>query len=249
MTHFSSEYRMTARLFLFGALAGVTTLAACSDSTTTGPRKTGDAGRVRFVNATTDTAVAKTLAVRVDDVPLTASVAYGAATAYVPTYVGARHFVGRRADVAVANPAFDATVTVAQPADYTVLATGSGSDLSLLVLADVNTAPPTDMAEVRVVDAAAVAGSVDVYVTTTTADLATSTPVATALPFRGATSYVNVPAGAATRIRVTATGTTTVLLDVTTAKLLAGQIRTIVALEKAGGGLPLTSATLVDRNP
>lgn len=238
---------MTARLLLLGALAGATTLAACSDSTTTGPRKTADAGRVRFVNATTDTAVAKTLAVRVDDVPLTASVAYGAATAYVPTYVGARHFVGRRADVAVANPAFDATVTVAQPADYTVLATGSGSDLSLLTLADVNSAPPTDMAEVRVVDAAA--GSVDVYVTTTTADLATSTPVATALPFRGATPYVTVPAGAATRIRVTATGTTTVLLDVTTAKLLAGQIRTIVALEKAGGGSPLTSATLVDRNP
>lgn len=238
---------MTARLLLLGALAGATTLAACSDSTTTGPRKTADAGRVRFVNATTDTAVAKTLAVRVDDVPLTASVAYGAATAYVPAYVGARHFVGRRADVAVANPAFDATVTVAQPADYTVLATGSGSDLSLLTLADVNSAPPTDMAEVRVVDAAA--GSVDVYVTTTTADLATSTPVATALPFRGATPYVTVPAGAATRIRVTATGTTTVLLDVTTAKLLAGQIRTIVALEKAGGGSPLTSATLVDRNP
>ena len=70
--------------------------------------------------------------------------------------------------------------------------------------------------------------------------------------FRSASAYLALPAGAR-RVRVTGSGTKTVLLDTAAPAvalaLAAGQIRTVLVLDREGGGQPLRASVLVDRNP
>ncbi len=201
-------------------------------------------GRLRFVHASPDTVRAKTVDVRVENVPVAAAMAYKAATSYVLVVQGQREILFRNA--ADSTTVFSLTLAVSASTDYTVLSTGIGTDVSPLTVVDTNTAPVGDSVKIRVVLAAPAAGNVDVYITTPTASLTAETPDASNVPFRAASGYFTLGVGAH-RVRLTPTGSKTASLDVTTPSLAAGQIRTVVALDKAGGGAPLTSATLADR--
>lgn len=228
-----------------GALlvAGAVGLAGCGEDGA-GPTAAPAVGRLRFVHASPDTARAKTVDVRVERVPVGAAIAYKAATSYVLVREGQREVVFRKS--ADSTTVFSLTLAVSASTDYTVLSTGLGTDLLPLTVVDTNTAPAGDSVKIRVVHAAPAAGSVDVYVTTPTASLTAETPDASNVSFRAASGYFTLGVGAH-RVRFTPTGTKTVSLDVSIPSLTAGRIRTVVALDKAGGGAPLTSATLADR--
>jgi hypothetical protein len=121
------------------------------------------------------------------------------------------------------------------------------------VLTDDNAAPAAGEAKLRVVHAAPSGGPVDVYVTAPdVVDITAVAPTLTTVTFRSASAYLPLAAGAR-RVRVTGGGTKTVLLDTTAPAvalpLAAGQIRTVLVLDKPGGGQPLQAAVLVDRNP
>jgi hypothetical protein len=228
-----------------GALlvAGAVGLAGCGEDGA-GPTAAPAVGRLRLVHASPDTARAKTVDVQVAGVPVAAAMAYKAATSYVLVLEGQREVVVRNA--VDSTTVFSLTLAVSASTDYTVLSTGIGSDLSPLTVVDTNAAPVGDSVKIRVVLAAPAAGNVDVYITTPTASLTAETPDASNVPFRAASGYFTLGVGAH-RVRLTPTGTKTVSLDVSTPSLAKGQIRTVVALDKAGGGAPLTSATLADR--
>ena len=131
--------------------------------------------------------------------------------------------------------------------DYTALAVGDVANISLLALQDDNSAPASGQVKVRIVHASPSAGPVDVYVTVPGADITTATPTLTNVPFKGVSQYLAVAAGNY-QVRVTPTGTKTVAIDSGALTLTAGQIRTAVALDAKGGGLPLQAIVLADLN-
>ena len=232
-------------------LAGVLiALAACSTDEVgpTGVDPNQPVGRIRFVHAISDPPRASAINVTVDGVPLGVNLAYAASapappTLYYPAYAGNRQFAVRRtADTTVRL--LDQAVPVAANVDHTVIAVGSAL-VTALVLADNNAPPAAGNVKLRAVNATA-ASNVDVYITAPSADILTIPPTIAALGPRTASSYVERAAGTV-QVRFTTAGTKTVVRDVSIAALAAGAIRTVVLLEAAAGGPPLTSTVLTDR--
>lgn len=92
-------------------------------------------------------------------------------------------------------------------------------------------------AEVRVFHGSASTGEVDIYVVSPGADISTTTPAFTAVPFGADTGYVPFAAGDYELI-VTATGTIDVAIGPVTVSVNAGGIYTAVARDEVGGGTP-----------
>lgn len=237
------------RFRVFSLVSVAAALAACGTDEIgpTGFEPNQPTGRIRFVHAISGTTPVN---VAVDAVPLGVSIAYAGAapappTLYYPAYAGNRQFAVRRtADTSV--HLLDAAVPVAANTDHTVIAAGTATTATALVLTDNNTAPAAGNVKIRAVNAANAAGNVDVYVTAPGADILTIAPTFAGLAPRSASAYVERPAGAV-QVRFTTAGTKTVVRDVSIAALAAGAIRTVVLLEAAAGGPPLTSAVLTDR--
>jgi hypothetical protein len=78
-------------------------------------------------------------------------------------------------------------------------------------------------------------------------DISTVSPTVSNLAFKSATDYLSVAAGSY-EVFVTPTGTKTVAIDTGAINLTAGQIRTAVALDAPGGGVPLSVILLDDLN-
>ena len=235
------------RLFL--VLAATAAVAACSEqSIPTGFEPSGPTGRVRFVNAvsTPGRAVNVTLEGRV----FAANLAYGAAAPssavmYYPVLTGEREFLVRNtADTSVHT--LDQTFDVDEDTDYTVIAVGPGNATSGIVLTDDNAAPAAGQVKIRAVNASPSTATVDVYITSATQDIAAIAPTIAGLAFKSASAYASMPAGAV-RVRFTTPGTKTVVRDVSIAALANPAIRTVVLLDAAAGGSPLSSLTLTDR--
>ena len=236
------------RVRTLGLLA-VVALGACGTDEVgpTGFDPNQPTGRIRFVNAISGTTPVN---VAVDGVPLGVSLAYAAAapappTLYYPAYAGNRQFAVRRTADTTAH-LLDAAVAVVANSDHTVIAVGSATTATALVLADNNTAPAASNVKIRAVNAANAAGNVDVYITAQGADIVAIAPTFAALAPRTASAYLERAAGAI-QVRFTTAGTKTVVRDVSLGTLASGVIRTVVLLEAAAGGTPLTSAVLTDR--
>jgi hypothetical protein len=244
-------YSRRALALLAGSLLS---LAACSEEDVpTGVTPTDEAGRVRFVHAIADPARADRVDVTVDGVPLTAGMAYGtgapllaaATPAYYPVYVGARSLkVVRTTNTSL--QLLDQALTIADDTDYTVMAVGNATAIQGVVLTDANAAPAAGSSKIRAVHGSASTGNVDVYITSTTADITAINPTVANLAPRTATVYQTVTAGTY-RVRFTTAGTKTVILDVNNVALASLQVRSVFALDRAAGGAPLTSLTLTDR--
>jgi uncharacterized protein DUF4397 len=230
--------------FTVAAIATALALLACNEqphSPFTPPAQTG---RLRFVHASPDTIRAKTVDVAVDGLALGTGIGYRGIAGYA-TALPAAHQV-RALKGGDTLTLITADVTVATGADYTVLATGTDTDIQPASLADNNAAPPADSIRLRILHASPTAGVVDVYITAPGADLSAETPEISGMAFRDVGPYFTLPAGTH-QVRYTTAGTLTVLLAVSTGALTSGRIRTVIALDKAGGGTPLTSAILSDR--
>jgi hypothetical protein len=231
--------------------------AACGEETLpTGVVPTQATGRVRVVNAVSDPTRADRVNITVAGTPLAVNIAYGGVAPavgvqpnpapYYPVYVGSWPLAVRRtADTTV--KVLDQSLTVAASTDYTVIVLGQTGPATAAVLTDDNTAPAAGNVRVRVVHASLSApAAVDIYVTAASTDISTVNPTAAGVALRAATPYLSLTAGVY-RVRVTATGSKTPLLDTTLPALAAGAARTVLFLDRAAGGLPAVGATLVDR--
>lgn len=182
--------------------------------------------------------------VLVDDQRVLAGVSYPQASDYLGVDEGVREVKVNVADTdtTVINAAAD----LAEGESYTVIAANLVASIEPLVLVDTRGRAPTGTALVRVVHGAPSAPSVDVYVTEPGADLASSSPVLTNVPFKAASGYLEVPAGEY-QVRVTVAGTTTVAIDSGALELGSGDRFTAVARDNQGGGAPFGLVLLDDR--
>lgn len=227
---------------LLSLLLAVTAFtAACSDDDeTTGPAE-GEA-RVRVVHASPD---APPVDVLVDGAEVLADVPYLTASGYLEVSAGGRNLAVNAAGTATA--VIDADVTLADGADYTVIASGLVAAIQPIVLADDNTAPAAGNVRVRAIHGAPSAPAVDIYVTAPGADLAAATPALTNVAFGDVADYIEAPAGDY-QVRITPAGTKTVVIDSGALTLASGQVRTAIAVDAAGGGAPFDLLVLQDLN-
>jgi hypothetical protein len=216
------------------------TLTACSDDD--GPAAPVAQAAVRVVHASPN---APNVDVLVDEATALTNVPFIAASGSLDVPAGARRFRVRA--TGTTTTVIDVTPTLLASTSYTVLATGLLANIQPLLLTDDRTAPSAGQVKLRVVHAAPAAANVDVYVTAPGADITTATPTLSNVAFRGFSSYLAVPAGEY-RVRVVDAGTKTPVAIDATLTFAAGQVRTIVARDNAGGGAPLNAIVLNDLN-
>ena len=224
------------------ALLATFALAACDDNDddeVTGPTTVA---QVRVVHASPD---APNVDVLVDNSAALTNVAYKVASNYLQVPAGSRNLKVRA--TGTSTVVIDQNATLSQGAFYTVLATGRVASIAPLVLTDDQANPASGNIRLRLVHASPTAGNVDIYVTTPTADIATTAPTLSNVAFRAASNYLEVPAGTY-RVRITPAGTKTAAIDVNNVALAAGQVRTAVAVDAVGGGTPLGAILLADKN-
>jgi hypothetical protein len=222
----------------FAAVAVLALTAACGDSD--GPE---NVARVRFLHSAQGRAA---IDFRADGTTRGAALAFGGAfSAATVLPSGARTFTARL--TGGATDLASTGKTLATSASYSVVLAKRPTTDTLVVYTDTTATPAASKAWVRLFHVASAAGAVDVYITAADADLAAATPQESNVAFLSPTKYHEVDAGAR-RIRLTTTGTKTVLFDLNTINLTSRAVRSIAVLENAAGGTPLQAVTLAERN-
>jgi hypothetical protein len=227
------KLKLLSLLFAASALT-----AACSDDNT-GP--TAEA-RVRVVHASPD---APEVDVLVDDAEVLGDVPYLTASDYLGVPAGGRNVKVNAAGST--TTVIDADVSLVDGTDYTVIASGLLAAIEPIVLEDDNSAPAAGNVKVRAIHGAPSAPAVDIYVTAPGADLAAETPALSNVEFGVVADYIEAPAGDY-QVRVTPTGTKTVVIDSGVLTLASGQVRTAIAVDATGGGAPFDLLLLEDLN-
>lgn len=227
------------RSYLTLLLAAAVLTGACSDDDNTGPE--GEA-RIRVVHASPD---APDVDVLLDEAEVLSDVPYLAASDYLEAPAGQRNLKVNAAGTS--TTVIDADVDLADGSEYTVIASGAVASIAPIVLVDDNTAPDAGNARVRAIHGAPGAPAVDVYVTAPGEDLTQVTPVLTGVEFGDVADYLEVPAGDY-QVRVAPAGTTSVVIDSGVLSLGAGEVRTAIAVDAAGGGAPFDLLLLADLN-
>lgn len=227
------------RSYLTLLLAAAVLTGACSDDDNTGPE--GEA-RIRVVHASPD---APDVDVLLDEAEVLSDVPYLAASNYLEAPAGQRNLKVNAAGTS--TTVIDADVDLADGSEYTVIASGAVASIAPIVLVDDNTAPDAGNARVRAIHGAPGAPAVDVYVTAPGEDLTQVTPVLTGVEFGDVADYLEVPAGDY-QVRVAPAGTTSVVIDSGVLSLGAGEVRTAIAVDAAGGGAPFDLLLLADLN-
>lgn len=231
---------MNSKLLSLLVAASALTAACGDDDENTGP-DLADA-RVRVVHASPD---APSVDVLVDDAVALTNVPYLGVSDYLEVPSGSRNLKVNAAGTA--TTVIDADADLAEDGDYTVIASGLASAIEPIVLVDDNSAPAAGNVRVRAIHGAPSAPAVDIYVTAPGTDLETETPVLVNVVFGQVADYLEAPAGTY-QVRVTPTGSKTVVIDSGPLTLASGQVRTAIAVDAAGGGGPFELLLLEDLN-
>jgi hypothetical protein len=234
--------RITAAVLAAASVA----FAACSDDGNDNPVGTETKNTtVRFVNATTggtNLDIAQNGTVGAGN----SNVSFGNASSCTKVNNSnpllAVRTAGTTTSLTGFSPSFAANGT------YTVLVTGTTASPVFTTLNDQFNTPSAGNAAVRIINATTSAttgtGNWDIYVNPP-ATGSIGTPVATAIGRTTPSSYLTGPAGQANTIRLTNSGQTTALLNITVpATLTAGQATSIVVTDAAAGSTALRTFTL-----
>ena len=233
---------MMKRILALGlTMVALAVAPGCSDDDNNPITPTATA-RVRVLHASPD---APAVDVLVDGAVVLSNVTFTQASGYLDVPAGSRDIAVRASGTT--SVVIDATLDLAAGTDYTVIARGLLASIEPWVLVDNNAAPTAGNVKVRLAHGAPGAPTVDIYVTAPGAALSGATPTLTDVPFSVASGYLDVPAGTY-QVRICPANTITVAIDSGSLALTAGQIRTAVAVDNAGGGAPFGAVLLADRN-
>jgi len=225
-----------SRLLSLLLIAGAT--AACDAGT--GVQIPEGGAKLRIVNASPD---AQMLQVKVGSRSFTTA-AFPASTSYADAPTGVRQL---QVSTSLSSaPLLTSTVGLQVDSRYTFVIMDRIQSLQGFLLTDDPGKAANGAARLRFVNAAQPAGSIDLFLTAPNADLQTATPSLTNLAVRQGSAYLDAAAGTY-RLRATRSGTRTVILDVQTFSISAGQIRTALVIEAASGGAPYSVLLLQDQ--
>lgn len=222
---------------VLGCVVLAATLAGCgsSDSST--------GGALRLVNATVTHA---SLDLLVNTAVVASATAADSASAY--TTAGATTNTLQLNDTGSATSLLTVSAALGAGQHYTVVAYEQGGAVKTAVLTEDFAVPAAGTAQLRIYDADTDAGTLDVYITAPTTDLATvASPTTSITADTGPISGVWLPYGPGTyRVRVTGRGgKSDVRIDMPLT-LTALQVATVV-LTPASGGLLVNGATLTQQ--
>lgn len=230
---------MNNRYLAAGLAALVLATAACSDDDSNGP---GPRAQVRVVHASPD---APAVDVLVDNQSVLTGVAYKGFSGFLSVAAGSRNIKVNAAGSS--TTVINADLTLTKDSAYTVIATDLVANITPLVLADDLSDPAAGSFKLRLVHGAPNVGLVDIYITAPGADISGVAPDLAGVGFQVASGYIEAPAGQY-QVRITPAGSKTPALDTGALTLGAGQIRTAIAVEAVGGGVPLAALLLADKN-
>jgi len=203
-------------------------IAGCGDST--GPELRLDPA-VRVVHAAPETPQLEV----VFEGETRARLEYAEVSEYLPVASGARElevFVA-----GAATPIIDIAPVLDDGASYTLFAAGRASRIRSILIRDAPTPADTGRARIRLVHAAATAGTVDIYITEPGTPLSGAAPALMNVDFGDTSAYMVVDART-WQIRVTAAGTQTILIDLPLLVLSSTRVHTVVMMDTEGSGPP-----------
>jgi hypothetical protein len=219
-------------------------LAACDQDLGPIPGQPNGDARVRFVNAAQGTG-AVTLRWNGEDVFSAVDFgAVGAAGQYADVAAGTRQISFRK--VPSNDVLTNGNIVTAVDRDYTVALIRRTAGYDAAVLSDTN-ATAAGKASLRIAHLAFDVLNLDVYVTAPGASIEDAEPTFAHLGYGLASGYLPLDPGTY-QVRVTRALSPTVLLDVGTLTLAAGQVRTVLVLDPSASGGAVRAVTLADRN-
>lgn len=220
-----------------GAILVASFALACNDSN--GPH---DTSFMRFVNASPD---GPSVDAVLDNTTVQSSIAYANSAAYTNVDEDADNFTFKNTTSGASITT--QSVSLETGAHYTEILSGRATNLVANFYEDNMDDPSTNNVKLRFFQVAPSMPLADVYITPSTTNLANVNPNLANIAFRNTPAYFQM-SGGTYRIRLTTAGTKTVLFDVDGVVLGSGSIRSILTLDKAGGGAPFTSLVLADKN-
>jgi hypothetical protein len=172
------------------------------------------------------------------------NVAYGTTSDY--SSVGSGSHTLQIYPPGVATPYIDETISLTAGDKYTVLSANVLSSANTLLLIDETSTPASNTAELRIVNASPVLGTVDVYVVSPGTDLSSVSPTISGLTFEAVSTYQSLTASKAYEVYFTVANQKTAQIDSGPVTYSNAEVRTMVALNGEAGGYTL--AILKDLN-
>jgi len=168
--------------------------------------------------------------------PLVTALAYPNFTPYVD--VPENTYNVKVAVSGTTTSVIDADLTLLKATMSSVYAVNTVANIEPLILSDDNRKVVTE-AKVRILHGSPTAGNVDIYVTAPGADIFTAVPAFTDIPFKAETGYVALNEGDY-QVRVTPTGSKTVVIDTGSLSLSTGNVYTAIARDATPSETPGT---------
>lgn len=209
------------------ALALASVLPGCGSSSSS-----SGTGRLRLLNACVGYA---NLGMTVDTSTTVSPVAFGSVSAYGSYKSGS--IATAITDGATGSVVTSQSRSVQSGVDYTLVAYGWSTAVKTFQLTDGETAPGSGYGKLRILNAGADAGSLSLYLTAETADLALASPTIAAVGTDMASGYAQITTGTY-RLRVTGLGNTDdIRLDVSGVTINSASVLTLVVTPGTSGVL------------
>lgn len=225
--------------FLGSFLVLATVLVGCGGG---GSDTVVQAGSLRFIAASAN---APDLDVYVNGVKTATALSYPGFSYYLSENAGSNHVQFRPANTG--TNVVDFNVPLADGESKTVIAYNDFAHIKASVLTDDRSTPAPGVMRVRIFDLSPSAGNVDVYFNPPSTNIANVAPTNPNVSFEENLGYVTIPAGAY-RIFITKAGTKNVIMDSGVQQFTSQEVRTIILLDKKGGGTPLLALINYDLN-
>ena len=217
-------------------------LSGCQSITADSP----DAAQVRFVDASLD---APALDLYLNTSGAAYNLSFGTVTSYVAAGPGEYRISANRANTTQAL--VNAKASLGATRQYTAVVSNTVGNLQETIYPDAHAPAPAGMLAVRVLNAAATAGPVDVYLVPAGGSAAASTPLVRNLGYTGNGGYVDVPGGGSYAVEVVPAGTAPgagngALLSGVSVTGSSGAVRTVVLGDAQAGSKGLNGFVLED---
>jgi hypothetical protein len=195
----------------------------------------GTGTELRVLNASPDET---SVQVVVDGAAVGSALAYQANTGYQSVKAGSRQFVLENTGMTTNLVPNDATLSLGNLTETTIILAGYSTGLQGIALTDDNTTPASGTINIRMVNAMPSLGPIDVYVVPPGTSLSSVTPTFPGLTFATPSNYVNLSIGSNANYEIYFTppgNSAFTYMDSGPLAFSSGQNRTVVGLNSPSG--------------